>query len=140
MKINFHYDIEGFRLRETGKIKRVARKIILDAGKKPGSAEVIFTNDDKLLEINREFLSHDFLTDIITFDYCEGKVVNGEIYISAERIRYNAAENKVTMWNEASRVIFHGFLHLCGYADGNQKEKAAMTEMEDMYLALAEAE
>ena len=70
MKIGFHYDIEGFRLRETGKIKRVIRKIITDAGKKPGSAEVIFTNDEKLLEINREFLSHDYLTDIITFDYC----------------------------------------------------------------------
>lgn len=140
MKINFHYDIEGFRLRETGKIKRVIRKIVKDAGKKTGSAEVIFTNDDKLLEINREFLSHDYMTDIITFDYCEGKVINGEIYISTDRIRINARENRVTLWNEAARVIFHGFLHLCGYADGNQKEKAAMTEREDMYLALAEAE
>jgi len=140
MRINFHYDIEGFRLRESGKIKRVIRKIITDAGKKPGTAEVIFTSDAKLLEINREFLSHDYLTDIITFDYCEGKVINGEIYISADRIRYNAVENNVTLWNEASRVIFHGFLHLCGYTDGDQKEKAEMTEREDMYLALAEAE
>lgn len=140
MNLSFHYDIEGFRLRETGKIKRVIRKIIKDAGKTTGSAEVIFTNDDKLLEINREFLSHDYMTDIITFDYCEGKVINGEIYISTDRIRYNARENRVTLWNEAARVIFHGFLHLCGYGDGNQIEKAAMTEREDMYLALAEAE
>lgn len=140
MKINFHYDIEGFRLRDTGKIKRVIRKIIKDAGKIAGSAEVIFTSDEKLLEINREFLSHDYMTDIITFDYCEGKVINGEIYISTERIRYNARENRVTLWNEASRVVFHGILHLCGYADGSQKEKEAMTEREDMYLALVEAE
>jgi len=140
MKINFHYDIEGFRLRETGKIKRVIRKIIKDAGRRAGSVEVIFTSDEKLLEINREFLSHDYMTDIITFDYCEGKIINGEIYISTERVRYNARENRVTLWNEASRVIFHGFLHLCGYADGSQKEKEAMTEREDMYLALVEAE
>jgi rRNA maturation RNase YbeY len=140
MKISFHYDIEGFRLRETGKIKRVIRKMILDAGRKAGSAEVIFTSDEKLLEINREFLSHDYMTDIITFDYCKGKVINGEIYISTERIRFNARENRVTLWNEAARVIFHGFLHLCGYADGSQKEKETMTEREDMYLALAEAE
>jgi len=140
MKISFHYDIEGFRLRETGKIKRVIRKIIKDAGRRAGSVEVIFTSDEKLLEINREFLSHDYMTDIITFDYCEGKIINGEIYISTERVRYNARENRVTLWNEASRVIFHGFLHLCGYADGSQKEKEAMTEREDMYLALVEAE
>ena len=140
MKINFHYDIAGFRLRETGKIKRVIRRIIKDSGKRAGSAEVIFTSDEKLLEINREFLSHDYMTDIITFDYCEGKVINGEIYISTDRIRENAKENRVTLWNEATRVVFHGFLHLCGYADSNLKEKAAMTEREDMYLALAEAE
>lgn len=140
MQLNFHYDIERFRLRDSRKIKRIIEKIIIDGGKKPGKAEVIFTSDEKVLEINREFLFHDFLTDIITFDYSEGKIVNGEIYISTDRIRENAKVNKVTLMNEAERVIFHGFLHLCGYGDSNKEEKAVMTEREDMYLALVEAE
>src|SRR5512133_1969624 len=140
MQLNFHYDIEGFRLRDSRKVKRVINKLIIDCGRKPGKVEAIFTSDEKVLEINREFLSHDYLTDIITFDYCEGKVVNGEIYISADRIKENAKANHVTLMNEAARVIIHGFLHLCGYGDGSQKEKAVMTEREDVYLALVEAE
>lgn len=140
MKIGFNYDIEGFRLKENRKIKRVILKIINDAGRKTGNTEVIFTTDKKLLEINREFLAHDYLTDIITFDYNEGKVINGEIYISIERVRYNAQSLNVSLKSETTRVIFHGFLHLCGYVDSSKEEKAVMTEREEMYLALAEAE
>lgn len=140
MKIEFHYDIEGFRLKKSRKIKRIILKIITDSGKKPGTVEVIFTTDRKVLEINREFLDHDYLTDIITFDYCEGKVINGEIYISTERVRENAGSLHVTLKSEISRVIFHGFLHLCGYKDGSEQERSEMTEREEMYLALAEAE
>jgi len=140
LKIGFNYDIEGFRLKENRKIKRVILKIINDAGRKTGNTEVIFTTDKKLLEINREFLAHDYLTDIITFDYNEGKVINGEIYISIERVRYNAQSLNVSLKSETTRVIFHGFLHLCGYVDSSKEEKAVMTEREEMYLALAEAE
>jgi len=140
LKIGFNYDIEGFRLKENRKIKRVILKIINDAGRKTGNTEVIFTTDKKLLEINREFLAHDYLTDIITFDYNEGKVINGEIYISIERVRYNAQSLNVSLESETTRVIFHGFLHLCGYVDSSKEEKAVMTEREEMYLALAEAE
>ncbi len=105
-----------------------------------GAADVIITSDDKLYEINREFLGRDYYTDIITFDYNNGKTVNGEIYISAERVRENAEKYGVKTDSEMKRVIFHGFLHLCGYDDRTAEEKKKMSEMEEMYLALSYAE
>lgn len=140
MKINFRYDIERFRLRDSKLIKRIISRIISDAGMKGGVIDVIFTSDEKVFEINREFLGHDFFTDIITFNYNSGKTVNGEIYISASRVKENAAEFGVTLSSEIRRVIFHGFLHLCGYDDSTEEERRRMSEMEEMYLALSYAE
>ena len=140
MKVRFHYDIEGFRLSESRQIKKIAERIVSDAGLKGGTADIIFTSDEKLLEINKEFLAHDYYTDIITFDYCEGKIVSGEIYISIERVKENAVKYEVTLKKEIKRIVFHGFLHLCGYNDENEKERELMRQMEDMYLDLAEAE
>jgi rRNA maturation RNase YbeY len=140
LRIEFHYDIGGFRIRESKRIKRTIARIINDARRKGGSVAIIFTSDEKLLEINKEFLKHDYLTDIITFDYCEGKTVNGEIYISVDRIRENAVLLNTTLKSETMRVIFHGFLHLCGYSDSEEKERLIMKDREDMYLALTEAE
>lgn len=140
MKIRIHYDIERFKLSESLRTKRIAGKIITDAGRKLGLVDVIFTSDKKLVEINREFLSHNYFTDIITFDYCEGRTVYGEIYISVDSIRENSKSLNVTLRSEVNRVIFHGFLHLCGYNDSSRKEKETMHDMEDMYLALYNAE
>jgi probable rRNA maturation factor len=140
LRIEFHYDIDGFRIRESKRIKTTIARIIKDAGRKGGSVAIIFTTDEKLLEINREFLKHDYLTDIITFDYSEGKSVNGEIYISVDRIRENTVLLSTTLKSETRRVIFHGFLHLCGYNDSEERERNIMREREDMYLALTEAE
>lgn len=140
MRINFHYDIEKFRLRESRMIKKVVNRIVSDKGMKGGLVDVIITSDDKVYEINNEFLGHDFYTDIITFDYNSGKTVNGEIYISADRVRENAGKFGVSAISEMKRVIFHGFLHLCGYDDRTAEEKRKMSEMEEMYLALSYAE
>ncbi len=140
MRINFHYDIEKFRLRESRMIKKVVTRIVSDKGMKGGLVDVIITSDDKVYEINNEFLGHDFYTDIITFDYNSGKTVNGEIYISADRVRENAGKFGVSAISEMKRVIFHGFLHLCGYDDRTAEEKRKMSEMEEMYLALSYAE
>ncbi|MDZ7633063.1 MAG: rRNA maturation RNase YbeY [Bacteroidales bacterium] len=107
---------------------------------KGGVTNLIITSDDKVYEINNEFLRHDYYTDIITFNYNSGKTVNAEIYISAERVRENAAKFGVTYDSEMKRVIFHGFLHLCGYDDSTAEEKKKMSEMEEMYLALSYAE
>lgn len=140
MKIKFHYDIENYRLRDSKLLKRIISRIVSDAGLKGGVVDVIITSDGKVYEINREFLGHDFYTDIITFNYNQGKSVNGEIYISAQRVKENAEKFEVTLNSEIRRVIFHGFLHLCGYDDRTAEEKKGMSEMEEMYLALSYAE
>lgn len=140
MKINFHYDIRNFRLRDSKLTKKIISRIVSDAGMRGGAADIIITSDDKVYEINREFLGHDYFTDIITFNYNNGKTVNGEIYISAERVRENAKKFSVKPDSEMKRVIYHGFLHLCGYDDRTAEEKKRMSEMEEMYLALSYAE
>ena len=140
MKVRFHYDIEGFRLRDVSAVKKIISRIIADAGLKTGVCDVIFTADEKLYEINKEFLGHDYYTDIITFNYNEGKTVNGEIYISVDRVKDNAVNLSVKLKSEIRRVIFHGFLHLCGYDDTTPELKNRMSEREEMYLALSYAE
>ncbi|MFZ2285743.1 MAG: rRNA maturation RNase YbeY [Bacteroidales bacterium] len=140
MKINFRYDIEKFRLRDSKLLKKIISRIVSDAGMKGDLVDVIITSDEKVYEINREFLGHDYYTDIITFNYNKGKSVNGEIYISAATVKRNAVKFGVTINAEIRRVIFHGFLHLCGYDDRTAEEKRKMSEMEEMYLALSYAE
>ncbi len=107
---------------------------------KAGKTDVIITSDEKVYEINTEFLGHDYYTDIITFNYNRGNTVSGEIYISEARVRENAEKYGVSPGTEMRRVIFHGFLHLCGYDDRTEGEKKKMSEMEEMYLALSYAE
>ncbi|MDX9902667.1 MAG: rRNA maturation RNase YbeY [Bacteroidales bacterium] len=137
MVIKVHYDIEKFRLRDSKALKRVIGRIIADSGMKPGTIDLVFTGDRKVYEINSEFLGHDFYTDVITFNYNSGKTVNGEIYISTDRVRENAEKFNVPFGTELKRVVFHGILHLCGYDDSTAEQKAKMTEMEEMYLAIS---
>lgn len=140
MRIKFYYDIERFRLRKAGKVKRIAEKLISDFKYRLGAVDIIFTADEKILEINREFLGHDYYTDIITFNYNEGKFIRGEIYISIDRVRENAKKEGCSLRREALRVIFHGLLHLCGFDDKSEKEISLMREKEDIYIVLAETE
>ena len=140
MKTAFHYDLDKFRLRDGKVIRKVISRLVSDAGMKCGKADIIFTGDRKVYEINREFLGHDYLTDIITFNYNENKTVNGELYISVDRIKENAEKFDVPFKAEIRRVIFHGFLHLCGYDDSTEVQRKKMEEMEEMYLALSYAE
>ena len=140
MRISFHYDIEKFRLRDSRKLKKTASRIVYDAGMKADVIDIIITTDEKVYEINTEFLGHDYYTDIITFNYNRGNLLNGEIYISEPRVRENAVKFGTTFGSEIRRVIFHGILHLCGYDDRTEGEKKKMSEMEEMYLALSYAE
>ena len=100
--------------------------MVQSKNKKIGDVNYIFCDDAYLLEINQQYLQHDTYTDIITFDYCEGDVLNGDIFISVERVRENAQQYKVTFQEELVRVMAHGILHLCGYKD---KKKAEAEEM-----------
>ena len=140
MLINFHYDIEKFRLRDSRLIRKVINRIINEAGLRGDRVDVVMTNDEKVYEINSEFLGHDYYTDIITFNYNKGRIVNGEIYISVDRVKANSDKFSVPVKAEIRRVIFHGFLHLCGYDDSTAEQKRKMSEMEEMYLALSYAE
>lgn len=140
MKVSFHYDIEKFKLRESRILKTIINRIVSDARRRIGIIDIIMTTDEKLYGINREFLGHDYYTDIIAFNYNKGKTVNGEIYISVERVKENAKKFNVSFGKEMRRVIFHGLLHLCGYDDRTEGEKRKMSEMEDIYLALSYAE
>ena len=94
----------------------------------------MFTTDAELLKTNIEFLNHDTYTDIITFDYCEGKLINGDIIISIERVKENAQKFKVDFDIEIKRVIIHGALHLCGYKDKSTKDAVVMKGKENWAL------
>lgn len=97
---------------------------------------VIFCSDDYLLKVNREYLNHDYYTDVITFDYSEYKKISGDIFISTEMITFNAKKFGREEQNELMRVIIHGVLHLCGYKDKSEAEKCEMTKAEDEALEL----
>ena len=95
---------------------------------------LIFCSDEYLLQKNIEFLQHDYYTDIITFDYCQGDLIIGDLFISKDRVIDNAQTNGVSFENELNRVIVHGVLHLCGYKDKSVDEEKLMRSKEDFYL------
>lgn len=100
------------------------------------TVNVIFCDDEYLLEINKTHLNHDYYTDIITFDYSEGKTISGDIFISIDRVADNAFDFKAGFNNELARVIIHGFLHLLGYKDKTDEDQEVMTQKENDCLLL----
>ncbi len=113
-------------------IKTVAAKY----DKKIGEIAYIFCDDAKILEVNKTYLQHDYFTDIITFDYCEGAVLNGDIFISLDTVRTNAQEFGVTFENELHRILIHGILHLCGQEDKTPEARLEMTRKENEALQM----
>lgn len=110
------------------------KKVIAGEQRMLSRIDFTFCNDDKLFGINSSFLNHKTLTDIITFDYCEGQKISGEIFISTERVFENARKFSVTEEEELRRVLVHGVLHLCGYADKKAADKKRMKAREDYWL------
>jgi rRNA maturation RNase YbeY len=113
-------------------IRRVAKSY----GKKVGEVGYLFCDDAHILEVNREFLQHDYYTDIITFDYCEDDVLNGDIVISLDTVRSNAELFHKTYDEELKRVIIHGILHLCGQNDKGRGEREQMEAAENRALEM----
>lgn len=105
-------------------------------GFKVGELAYIFCSDEKILEVNNQYLQHDYYTDIITFDYTESSTVNGDIFISIDTVATNAEKFGVAFDNELRRIIIHGVLHLCGQKDKSPKERDEMTRKENQALAL----
>ena len=104
--------------------------------KKIGDINVIFCSDNYILDVNMKYLQHDYFTDIITFDYCEGDTLSGDLFISVDSVRENAIEYGTQFDEEIHRVIVHGLLHLIGYDDHTPQEQKTMREKENYYLSL----
>jgi rRNA maturation RNase YbeY len=134
--ISFHN--EGTKPKTPSKrlLKAWIKEFVGNHGKKVGELAFVFCSDEKILEVNQNFLQHDYYTDIITFDYCEGDFVSGDIYISVERVQENAISHQVGYNNELLRVLAHGVLHLIGFQDKEENMKAEMTKNEDLCMSL----
>ena len=123
---------------QLAQVERWIRSVAADHGFSVGDLHYIFCNDEKILAVNQEFLQHDYFTDIITFDYCEGDRLSGDLFISVDSVRENAQEYGTEFKEELNRVIVHGILHLIGYDDHNDKDIAMMRKKENYYLSLRE--
>ena len=104
--------------------------------RKIGDINIIFCSDNYILDVNMKYLQHDYFTDIITFDYCEGKVLSGDLFISVDSVRENSIEFGTDFEEELHRVIVHGVLHLIGYDDHTEEDKKVMRQKENYYLQM----
>jgi probable rRNA maturation factor len=137
MVIRFFFLQQNISLTKRTALKQFIHTIFSKEKKRLGGLTYIFCSDEYLLEINKTHLQHDYYTDIITFDLSElPGIITGEIYISTDRVRDNAATLGTSIKEEFHRVIFHGALHLCGYNDKNTKQVKAMRAAEDKYLGV----
>ena len=135
---NISFHSEGVNTKTPSKrlLKAWIKEFVSNHGKKVGELAFIFCSDEKILEVNQNFLQHDYYTDIITFDYCEGEIVSGDIFISVERVAENATYHNTEYNAELLRVLAHGVLHLIGFQDKSPKKKKEMTENEDLCISL----
>lgn len=149
MAITFHHADVKFTLKDKTALKKFIAQQIISSNSRPGTLTFVFCSDEYLLNINRQFLNHDYYTDIITFPMSEGEGrLSGEIYISIDRVKENAEKYSTektpgkhlrTPQNndyliELQRVMFHGVLHLLGYKDKTKLQKEQMRKMEDLWL------
>lgn len=137
--IDFNYETE-FTLENEEAISGWISNVIKSEGKKEGEINYIFCDDEYLLQINKEYLNHDYYTDIISFDYTVGNEINGDMFISVDRVKENAVDFNVAFDEELKRVIIHGILHYCGYKDKLEEEELLMRNKEDEKLAMFHVE
>ena len=136
MPIRFFSEEIEFKILNPNKVKAWLIQSANRERKEITEISYIFCSDPYLLKLNQEYLNHDTLTDIITFDYSQGNKLSGEIYISIDRVMENSQKFDSGFVDELHRVIIHGVLHLCGYKDKNQPDKTLMRKKEDAYLSL----
>ncbi|MCD6366202.1 MAG: rRNA maturation RNase YbeY [Bacteroidales bacterium] len=134
MKILFFNEDVSLPVFSKSKISNWITRCIIDENFQVGTINFIFVSDDYLLKMNRQYLNHDYFTDVISFDYCEEKTVSGDIFMSVDRIRDNASDLELDFTDEVFRVMIHGILHLMGYHDKTGEEKKQMRAKEDEAL------
>lgn len=134
------YQAEGVKLPSIKKRKITdwIKTVAASYQKTTGEIAFIFCSDDKILEINNQYLQHDYYTDIITFDYSEGDTISGDIFISLDTVKSNSEQYKTDYNDELNRIIIHGILHLCGIDDKGPGEREHMTECENKALKMLE--
>ena len=131
----FNYETD-FQLENEEKFEEWIDAIIESEGKEPGEINYIFCDDEKIIEVNRQFLNHDYYTDIITFDYTHGRRVSGDMFISLDTVATNAVTVGSDYMTELHRVIVHGLLHLCGIDDKRPGEREVMEALENRALEM----
>ena len=132
------YNVDGVRMPAIKRRENSAwvKAVAATYGKKVGDIAYIFVDDEKILEVNRQYLQHDYYTDIITFDYTEEDVISGDLFISLDTVHTNALQVGSTYEQELNRVIIHGILHLCGINDKGPGEREIMEAAEDRALKM----
>jgi rRNA maturation RNase YbeY len=134
--VSFHKESISFRLANSQALKTWVRAVIESKSKKLGDVAYVFCSDEYLLQLNQEHLKHDYYTDIITFDYSEGDIVSGDLFISIDRVKENAIKEAVDFDIELRRVMIHGILHLLGLKDKKKDDQVAMRLAENQLLTL----
>lgn len=137
--ISFNYE-NDFELQNEVQISNWISKVILSENMKEGDINYIFCDDEYLLNLNEQYLDHDTLTDIISFDYSVGNELHGDIFISVERVQDNATDFNVTFDEELKRVLVHGILHYCGYKDKSESEEQVMRQKEEEKMKMFHVE
>ena len=131
----FQEDIR-FDLKQKMQNNRWLKMVAGSEMRRIGAVNIIFCSDNYILDVNMRYLQHDYFTDIITFDYCEGDKLSGDLFISVDSVRENALYYGTEFEDELNRVMVHGLLHLIGYDDHTEEEQKVMREKEDYYLSL----
>lgn len=137
--ISFNYETD-FELSSESDYASWIQNVIASENKEEGDINYVFCDDEYLHKINIEYLNHDTLTDIISFDYSEGNFLHGDIFVSVERVAENAKVFNVSFENELKRVMAHGVLHYCGYKDKNEQDEVIMRQKEDEKIKMFHVE
>jgi len=132
--VNLGVQIPGFVSKK--ELKRFVKELVANEGKQLKELSLVFTDDEYLLEVNKQYLNHDYFTDVITFDYSDFPNVSGDVMISLDRVKDNAQSMNLDFETELYRVVFHGALHLCGYKDKKKEDAALMRSKEDFYIQM----
>lgn len=137
--IQYHHQTD-FILKDPSLFSNWLQAVIQKESKVLGELNYIFMSDEALLQMNKEYLNHDYFTDIITFDYCEGHLISGDLFISIDSVADNAKKYHSEFLLELKRVMVHGVLHLIGYNDKDDNEQLIMRKKEDLYIKLFHVE
>jgi rRNA maturation RNase YbeY len=134
MPLFIHHIIDNYNTPEDQEIIAFLQKLIEKEHFVVGNINIIYTDNSEILDLNKNYLDHHYYTDVITFDYNEGQTLNGDIYISLDKVSENSQDYGTSFYNELLRVVIHGVLHLIGYKDKTDEEIQQMRSKEDLYL------